>query len=227
MKTYRELKEGLQDPHIFKAFFLAGGPGSGKSYVVGYSTGGTGLRVVNPDPMFEKLLDQAGLDKKMPPEEHVPREKQRARAKELTAAQRRNYIMGRIGMVIDGTGKDYDKIRTDKAKLEQLGYDTHMIFVNTSLDVALARNADRPRSVPEDTAIMSWKKVQGNIGQFQQLFKGNFVIVDNNKKDDKIEAMTFKAVKRLLNKKVKNRRAYEWVRMEMQRRGITKPPKFL
>ena len=102
-----------------------------------------------------------------------------------------------------------------------------MIFVNTSLDVALARNADRPRSVPEDTAIMSWKKVQGNIGQFQQLFKGNFVIVDNNKKDDKIEAMTFKAVKRLLSKKVKNRRAYEWVRMEMQRRGITKPPKFL
>ena len=227
MKTYRELKEGLQDPHIFKAFFLAGGPGSGKSYVVGYSTGGTGLRVVNPDPMFEKLLDQAGLDKKMPPEEHVPREKQRARAKELTAAQRRNYIMGRIGMVIDGTGKDYDKIRTDKAKLAQLGYATHMIFVNTSLDVALARNADRPRSVPEDTAIMSWKQVQGNIGQFQQLFKGNFVIVDNNKKDDKIEAMTFKAVKRLLNKKVKNRRAYEWVRMEMQRRGITKPPKFL
>ena len=35
MKTFHELQEGLQDPNIFKAFFLAGGPGSGKSFVVG------------------------------------------------------------------------------------------------------------------------------------------------------------------------------------------------
>jgi len=44
MKTFHELQEGLQDPNIFKCFFLAGGPGSGKSYVVRYSIGGTGLR---------------------------------------------------------------------------------------------------------------------------------------------------------------------------------------
>ena len=57
MRTYSELQEGLQDPNIFKAFFLAGGPGSGKSYVVRYTTGGTGLRVVNSDDVFEKYLD--------------------------------------------------------------------------------------------------------------------------------------------------------------------------
>ena len=67
MKTYHELQEGLQDPNIFKAFFLAGGPGSGKSYVVRYSTGGTGLRVVNSDDVFEKYLKDAGLSLKMPP----------------------------------------------------------------------------------------------------------------------------------------------------------------
>ena len=44
MKTFQELQEGLYDPNIFKAFFLAGGPGSGKSYVAGYATGGTGLK---------------------------------------------------------------------------------------------------------------------------------------------------------------------------------------
>ena len=27
------LNEGVYDPHIFKAFFLAGGPGSGKSFI--------------------------------------------------------------------------------------------------------------------------------------------------------------------------------------------------
>ena len=69
MKYYQELQEGLYDPNIFKAFFLAGGPGSGKSYVVRRTTGGTGLKIVNSDTAFEFLLKKAGLSLKMPPEE--------------------------------------------------------------------------------------------------------------------------------------------------------------
>jgi dephospho-CoA kinase len=65
MKTFHELQEGLQDPNIFKAFFLAGGPGSGKSFVVGKTTGGTGLRIVNSDDVFEKYLKDAGFDQDM------------------------------------------------------------------------------------------------------------------------------------------------------------------
>ena len=62
MKSYTDLQEGLYDPNIFKAFFLAGGPGSGKSYVVKKSTGGTGLKIVNSDDVFEKYLKQAKLE---------------------------------------------------------------------------------------------------------------------------------------------------------------------
>ena len=225
MKTFSELQEGLQDPNIFKAFFLAGGPGSGKSYVVRYSTGGTGLRVVNSDDVFEKYLKDAGLSMKMPPEEWEANQKERARAKKVTASRKANYIEGRIGMVIDGTGKEYDEIRQHKADLEALGYDTHMIFVNTSLDVALERNAARERTVPEDVAITSWKAVQGNIGKFSSLFRGSFVLVDNNKPDDDIEMATFKEVRRLLKKKVTNTRAKSWIEMEMKNRGITRKPK--
>jgi cytidylate kinase len=225
MKTFSELQEGLQDPNIFKAFFLAGGPGSGKSYVVRYSTGGTGLRVVNSDDVFEKYLKDAGLSMKMPPEEWEANQKERARAKKVTASRKANYIEGRIGMVIDGTGKEYDKIRQQKADLEALGYDTHMIFVNTSIDVALERNAARERTVPEDVAITSWKEVQGNIGKFSSLFRGAFVPVDNNKADDDIEMATFKEIKRLLKKKVTNTRAKSWIELEMKNRGITRKPK--
>ena len=225
MKTFNELQEGLQDPNIFKAFFLAGGPGSGKSYVVRYSTGGTGLRVVNSDDVFEKYLKDAGLSLKMPPEEWEANQKERARAKKVTASRKANYIEGRIGMVIDGTGARYDEIRQHKADLEALGYDTHMIFVNTSLDVALERNAARERTVPEDVAITSWKAVQGNLGKFSSLFRGSFVPVDNNQADDDIEMATFKEVRRLLKKKVTNTRAKSWIEMEMKNRGITRKPK--
>ena len=55
-----------------------------------------------------------------------------------------------------------------------------MIFVNTSLDVALERNQKRDRTVPESIAIKSWNDVQRNIGKFSQYFRQNFVVVDNN-----------------------------------------------
>ena len=53
---YHDLQEGLYDKHIFKAFFLAGGPGSGKTFVTRGAFGGTGLRVINSDTAFENAL---------------------------------------------------------------------------------------------------------------------------------------------------------------------------
>lgn len=227
MKNFNELQEGLQDPNIFKAFFLAGGPGSGKSYVVRKTTGGTGLRVVNSDDAFEHMLKKAGLSLKMPDEEQVPRDAVRDRAKRVTAKRQDNYIDGRIGLIIDGTGRDYDKIAKQATELKQIGYDVHMIFVNTSLDVALQRNAERPRSVQEPIVVKSWKDVQSNIGKFSQYFKANFVVVDNNDAGEEVFTQVFKQIKGLLRKKVRNPAAQQWVRQEMIRRGITKKPKFL
>jgi dephospho-CoA kinase len=225
MKTYNDLQEGLNDPNIFKAFFLAGGPGSGKSYVVRKTTGGTGLQVVNSDDAFERYLEMAGLSKKMPKAEEEPRDVERARAKKVTKARQEGYLEGRLGLIIDGTGKDYDKIAAQSIKLKQLGYDTHMIFVNTSLDTALERNAKRERSVPESLAIKSWKEVQGNIGKFSQHFRQNFIVVDNNDATEDVMTPVFKQIKGLLKKKVTSPLAKEWVYNQMRIRGITKAPK--
>lgn len=225
MKNFNELQEGLQDPNIFKAFFLAGGPGSGKSYVVRKTTGGTGLRVVNSDDAFETMLTKAGLSLKMPDEEQVPRDAVRDRAKRVTAKRQEGYLDGRIGLIIDGTGREYDKIAKQATELKQLGYDVHMIFVNTSLDVALERNAQRDRSVPEPIAVKSWKDVQSNIGKFSQYFRANFVVVDNNNATEDVFVQVFKQIKGLLKKKVRNPAAHQWISMEMKRRGITKKPK--
>jgi len=224
MKTFYELQEGLNDPNIFKAFFLAGGPGSGKSYVVRKTTGGTGLRVINSDTAFEKLLKDAGLSLKLSGED-PRRDEIRDKAKKLTKKIGRNYIENRIGLIIDGTGKKYDSIAKQKAGLEGLGYDCYMIFVNTSIDVALQRNTKRDRVVPESIVISSWKAVQNNIGKFNNLFKNGMIIVDNNKTDEDVEMMAFKRVKALLKNKVTNRRAHQWMDMEMKRRGINKKPK--
>ena len=220
MKTFHELQEGLYDPNIFKAFFLAGGPGSGKSYIAGKTIGrGTGLKTINSDDTFERLLKKAGLSMKMPESETEPRDIVRGRAKKITALQHGNYLDGRLGLIIDGTGKDFAKIATQKAALEVLGYDTYMIFVNTSLEVALERNANRPRSVPESIVIQSWKDVQSNMGRFNNAFRGaNMIIVDNNDANENVFAEVAKRVRGLLRNKVQNHKAKEWMTLELAKR---------
>ena len=225
MKYFIELQEGINDPNIFKAFFLAGGPGSGKSYVVRRTTGGTGLRIINSDDAFELYLKKAGLSQKMPSSEEEPRDVERKRAKKVTSARQANYVDGRLGLIIDGTGKDYDKIVKQSNSLKQLGYDTHMIFVNTSLDTALERNAKRDRSVPEDIVVKSWKDVQSNIGKFSQQFKQNFIVVDNNDSEEDVMTPVFKQIKGLLKKKVKSPVAKQWVMQQMKLRGMKRAPK--
>ena len=218
MKYYQELQEGLYDPNIFKAFFLAGGPGSGKSYVVRKTTGGTGLKTVNSDPAFESLLRKAGLSLKMPPEEFERKEKVRAQAKKFTEKVKQNYLAGRLGLIIDGTGKDADKILKQKASLEELGYDTYMIFVNTSLDVALKRNEERPRSLQKQIVVTAWKEVQSNLGAFSNIFRQGFIVVDNNDADEDAFQIVWKRVQGLLRKKVTNTRAKNWMAMELAKR---------
>jgi len=221
MITLKQLQEGLYDPNIFKAFFMAGGPGSGKSYVVRKSTGGTGLKIVNSDEAFEKLLKKAGLSLKMPDDELIPRDKIRDKAKVITAKRKENYVEGRLGLVIDGTGKDYGKITKQASDLKQIGYDVYMIFVNTSLDVALENNQKRARTLKDSIVKDSWNAVQKNMGKFQNYFGGrNFIIVDNNEvdKDGRLFDACFKRVKGLLSNKVTNPQAKRWIDREIQKR---------
>jgi dephospho-CoA kinase len=218
MKTFNELQEGVYDPNILKAFFLAGGPGSGKSYVVSRTTGGLGLKIVNSDDAFEKFLKDANLSLKMPDEEESAREPVRARAKRITKKRQSNYIEGRLGLIIDGTGKDYEKISKQARDLQQLGYDVHMVFVNTSLDTALERNKNRPRSVPESLVIKSWKEVQANIGKFSQLFKRNFVVVDNNDTEEDIMTPVYKQIMSLAKAKVTNHLGKQWISKELAKK---------
>jgi len=175
------LEEGVNDPAIFKAVFLAGGPGSGKSFIVGKTAlPALGFKLINSDNAFEAALKKAGLT---PDPETIfsPQGQQiRKGASELTGKKLDLAISGRLGLVIDGTGKDYSKIERQVVNLRALGYEVAMVFVNTDLDTALARNAKRERTLPDDQVTAMWKDVQKNIGKFQNLFKSKFYVVDNS-----------------------------------------------
>ena len=220
MKTFQELQEGVYDPNILKAFFLAGGPGSGKSYVVKRATGGLGMKIVNSDVQFEKKLKDAGLSTDLRELDPTTRDTIRARAKEITKKQKANYVEGRLGLIIDGTGKDYDKIAKQATQLKQLGYDVHMIFVNTSLDTALERNATRDRKLPDSIVTQSWNDVQKNLGKFSQYFRRNFIVVDNNNAKEDVFGQVYKQVMSLAKAKIQNPTGKRWIQtqLDMKRR---------
>ena len=200
----QNLNEGLYDPGIFKAFFLAGGPGSGKTFVTSSAFAGTGLKLVNSDNAFERNLKKAGLSMKMPDEEEYFRNIIRQRAKTTAITQLETYLKGRLGLVIDSTGRDYDLIARNVNMLKQIGYDCYMVFVNTSLEVALARNARRERTIPEYITTSSWNGVQSNMGKFQRLFgMSNFLVVDNNKSDLELTTLTMNRVSKEVRKYMK------------------------
>jgi len=212
------LEEGPNDPHIFKAVFMAGGPGSGKSYVAGKMLGGTGLKSVNSDEIYEYLAQKQDIDLGDPAQVISPQGQEvRGRAKELTQKKRGHYLDGRLGVVIDGTGKDVDKVKKDSQALKSLGYETMMIMVNTSEDVAQERNQQRPRRIPSDIVSKMWKQVQDNLMQFQQVFgAANFHVVDNSEGQENPSAkenfnQVYKNVQKFLNTPPNSRYAKSWL----------------
>jgi predicted kinase len=224
--------EGVDDPGILKCVFMAGGPGSGKSFTAmelfgvdkkfKTSFAASGLKVVNSDSAFEKLLKDNGIN----PKDLGTIEKEdpelwdsiansptgiRSKAKSITKKQKDFYEAGRLGMIIDGTGDDYKKIAAQKKHAESLGYDCYMVFVNTSLEVALERNRGRERTLSDDLVQTIWKDVQQNMGRFQGLFgSSNFIIVDNTVYGPPAGEVK-KAINRFVRQYTKNPIGKKWI----------------
>ena len=232
-KLFVELiTEGVDDPGILKCIFLAGGPGSGKSYTakeifgVGKSdmasVSAGGLKVISSDMAFEQALKKNGINPKdlADIQKNDPNfwayiagetgDSIRNKAKEITQKQQAFYEAGRLGMIIDGTGDEVLKIRNKMDKAEKLGYDCYMVFVNTSLEVAIKRNAERSRSLPESLVREIWSKCQENMGKFQGMFGNNFIIVDNTEYHP-INQSVQKQVDAFLRKPIQNPIGKKWI----------------
>ena len=215
-----------------------------------------GLKTVNSDTEFEHYLRKFGFDTETgagygkgtldldlwPPEvwdqiggDQSPADAKknpnlRAMTKKYTLLRKSGYMNNRLGMIIDGTARDYKKISAEKKELEKMGYDTYMVFVNTSLKVAQERNMKRARRLPPKLLKKSWNQVQQNIGAFNGLFKSNFMVVDNSKFLNEKEAtkkfnmLVKKGVGKFISKPVKNKIGKQWIKNQLilKKQGLKK-----
>ena len=227
------LIEGVHDKGIFKAVFLAGGPGSGKDYVLDNTLSGHGLTEINSDKALEFLMDKEGLDKTMPADEKDKRDAVRRRAKNMTELRQRLAFEGRNGLIINGTGDDAEKIAKIKAGLEEMGYDTAMVMVNTGDEVSKQRNIERGqrggRTVPEDIRKEKWDSVQRSRPELAKLFGNKYIEFDNSEdlrsaapevvKAKKEEMMgIFQNIQKFVSEPPESPTAEMWVAHEMHKK---------
>jgi thymidylate kinase len=118
--------------------------------------------------------------------------------------------------VVDGTGKDYKKIKQMSDSLRALGYTSYMLFVNTSLDVAQQRNMMRARKLDKNEVEIMWKAVQQNMGKFQQYFgRQNFILVDNNSPSQDVLNDLYVQMVKIVKEPVTHRAALAWMKDQL------------
>ena len=232
--AFKELLfEGVHDKAIFKAVFLAGGPGSGKDYILDNTLSGHGLTEINSDKALEYLMDKQGLSKIMPDSEKTERDITRGRAKSITELKERLALHGRNGVIINGTGDDPVKIKKIKSRLEELGYDTSMVLINTKDDVSSMRNVERGqrggRTVPENLRREKWQSVQNARPDLAKIFGENYTEFDNSEdlrsahpdivKAKKKEMLNlYKQIQKFVSTPPKSKQAREWVAAELEKK---------
>jgi len=239
----QELVEGVYDPGIFKAFFLAGGAGSGKSYSAEKATGSAsgkfqwhekienkitpgkvgpyGLKVVNSDEQLEMGLLKAKMSSNFrtyTDDETTKKELIRAKAKKTTAKREQLWVNGRLGLIIDGTAHDIRKLGMRKKNLEDVGYDTYMIFVNTSLDIALQQNQERARKLHDEIIRRTWEEVQSIKDELANLFPGGFVEIVNNRAGEDVFRKAFVEVGKLIKTPPNKPAAKMWIAHELEQK---------
>ena len=94
-----------------------------------------------------------------------------------------------------------------------------MVFVNTSLDVALQRNRDRPRSLPDAILINSPKQIQKNMGRLQRIFGArNFVVVDNNEPAEDVNPTVNKRIRGMVDRAPTSYQAVKWIHRQLEKK---------
>lgn len=146
IKLTEIINESVYDKGIFKAVFFAGLPGAGKSYTIDKITDGNiQPHIVNFDKYAEFLGNKLGIidvggvvDKTFIDT-----------TKQMTINQLALYVNSMLPLFVDSTSNKINRAVYRDGLLKSFGYDTAMVWVETSLDTAIQRVQQRDRSVPE------------------------------------------------------------------------------
>ena len=225
MQSLKLFLEGRNDPSIFHAVFMAGAPGAGKTYVSDWMSLGPrlGYKVINSDMEFTRYMKEAGLtDDKgavvLDPKTQFQRSVIRTVAKRHTKSKQSHALIGRLGLVIDGTGANAKKVMGQKKTLEQLGYECAMVYVTIPLEDSIEsdrkRGEEGERTIGPELVTQKYKELDKSIPQLKKAFGKLFFVIDNSvrEKTPQIIRGVENIIKKWSKTMPKNRAAKTWMK---------------
>jgi hypothetical protein len=237
------LTEGIHDKGTFKVVFMAGGSGSGKDFVMNKTIKGLPLVEINSDTMFEFLLKKNNIKPSEIDREDLQDTTKTLRdaAKRSTQTKLKHAFDNRLGLIINGTGGDFDKIKKMKDEFESLGYKTSMLFVSVANETSKKRNELRGqnggRKVKEAVRFEKWNEAMQNKDKYKSLFGHDFTDFNadrdaiNGTPEEKAEAAkdqiaTFRKMHAFINSPIDNPEAKQWYHYQLttQRTNQGKAP---
>lgn len=143
-----------------KAIFVTGGPGSGKDVIIREILSHVDITEINHMQAYNYLSDKKKLY-------------------EESSDYRRETIRNHQPVIINAPADDIDRILYIREELEELNYDTMLIFVSTSNNISKIRNENLPRMMHESVRHIKWSNSQNNKLIYKECFN-NFIQINNN-----------------------------------------------
>ena len=229
MKLRVFINESVYDKGLFKAIFLVGSPGSGKSFFRNkVLRGPIEMKVVNPDIFIEKISTKKGLSLDYKSRVQGSKELKvfkKAREK-VVPRQQTIWINNRLPLIFDRTGSDYNETSEIIKMLKKIGYDVLMILIKADLETTKKRMKSRERKVEPDYQEYSYKKIQENIPKYRSVLGKNFILVDNsgefNKTKEQEWNKQWKNIRGFLNSAPSSPKAKEWIANELEKKRRNK-----
>lgn len=164
-ELFRDVRKGMGihesvNHGMFKAIFISGGPGSGKDIVIREAIAEQNAVEITSTTAISILNDKHKLY-------------------EFSRDTRREAIRQRQPLIITGTTNEQYNIIAIHEELEELGYETMMVFVNTSNESSRKRNEGHERMMAESVRQERWEVTQLVAEKFNQEFK-KYLEFDNS-----------------------------------------------
>jgi predicted kinase len=198
-ELFRDVRRGMglnenYNRGLFRAIFVTGGPGSGKDVIIREAINEQKAVELNSVQAYQYLMDKKQLSEK-------------------SNDFRREAIRNRGPLIINGPADDHTRLITIKEELEELGYSTAMVFVDTTNEASQSRNEKLTKMIAETVRQEKWELAQTCKEAYRQNFN-KFITFNNSSSYDAIEediTETYQKLSWFMDEKVYDETAYIWL----------------
>ena len=209
VKLQEALQSGIkQVEHPFKAFFILGPAGSGKTFMKDFMGLPQSFVPINTDDAVEKVFPKFGLTLKFqdPPsgEEYDQKQEVRKLLQQAVSDKTKRKINQALPLLFDTTGENPKKMKQIMRQLVDIGYDVAVFTINVPPEFSVETDQYRDRTVGSEIAQQVTNAYQKNVvdqGTYAQMKGERGITILNDNPYPNLFNVNTGEYRRIMNKK--------------------------